>query len=217
MDSTYFLTIIVGVVMGWFAFGIIYNLRRGDSLLRWMQQGLPRLGERTTFRWLGSSVAELVIAQAKRPFRRAEIMVVLAPRDVPWNWLMAHLRGRRDTLILRLHLLNPPLLDMELADPRSWTGRTICHQLNGRNWENRIQPGELRLMAPKGLLNLAETTLGRLKEPLQRLSPRYFRLGLRKEAPQLEVHIPFPQKNGDAGEFFKVLQELGQACGERPT
>ena len=52
---------------------------------------------------------------------------------------------------------------------------------------------------------------------LQRLSPRYYRLGLRKEAPQLEVHIPFPRKNEDAGEFFKVLQELGQACGERPS
>lgn len=215
METTYLLTIIVAFVMGWFAFGIIYNLRRGDRLLRWMQGGLPRIGERTTFRWLGSSVAELVIAKARSPFRRMEILVVLAPRDVPWNWLLTHLRGRRDTLILRAHLHIPPLLDLELVDPRSWSGQASLQRLASRNWETGPYQEDMQYLAPQGLLNLANSTLSRLSGPLAGLSGHYYQLSLRKEAPHLEVHIPFPDRTTDAETFFKALQDLAQAVGER--
>jgi hypothetical protein len=56
VNPQYLLVVAVAIVMGWFAFGVIYNLRRGDKLLKWMQTGLPRIGTRTTFRWLGTSV-----------------------------------------------------------------------------------------------------------------------------------------------------------------
>lgn len=50
--------------------------------MRWLQDGLPLVGEKTTLRWLGSSVVELKIQQAKAPFRSAEILFVLEPRDL---------------------------------------------------------------------------------------------------------------------------------------
>ncbi len=89
MNPQYILVIVVIVVMGWFAIGFIYNLRRGDAVLKWMQAGLPDIGPRTTFRWLGTSVAELVIAKAKNPFRRLETLLVLAPRDVFWMMIVS--------------------------------------------------------------------------------------------------------------------------------
>src|SRR5512143_1159603 len=46
-------------VVAWFAWGTIANVRKGRELMRWMQGGLPALGERTTVRWLGSSVVEM--------------------------------------------------------------------------------------------------------------------------------------------------------------
>ena len=61
---------LVAVVMGWFALGVVWNIRRGNTVLKWMQAGLPRLGEKATMRWLGSSAVELAIAKAKPPFRR---------------------------------------------------------------------------------------------------------------------------------------------------
>src|SRR5512146_1262926 len=90
---------VVLLVVGWFAAGTQYNVRKGERALRWLQQGLSLIGERTTLRWLGSSIAELKIRQAEAPFRSAEILVVLEPRDVAPYWLLARLRGRRDLLV----------------------------------------------------------------------------------------------------------------------
>src|SRR3990172_1110431 len=95
------LVIAVTLVMGWFAGGVIFNIRRGNAVLKWMQAGLPALGEKTTLRWLGTSAVELGIAKAKPPFRRFELVVILEPRDVPWLWIWSMARGRRDLLILR--------------------------------------------------------------------------------------------------------------------
>jgi hypothetical protein len=215
VDTQLIVIAAVAVFMGWFALGMIFNLRRGDALLKWMQNGLPVIGPRTTFRWLGTSVAELGIARARRPFQRLDILLVLRPRDVFWMTIIALLQGRDDTLIFRAQLNTPPLLDLELADPKSWTGRTALHQAEQRGWESGEYHG-LRLTAPKGLLALAEVTLDRLEAPRLELSARYFRFSLRKAAPNLEIHIPFPSPRRDKAEaLFEALSRLARAVGER--
>ncbi len=167
MDPKYVILIFaVAIVMGWFAFGMIFNLRRGDKLLHWLRGGLPYIGERTTFRWLGSSVAEMVINKAKKPFRNLITMLVFAPRDVPWMWAWARLNGRRDTIIFRADLTVAPRVDLELADPTSWTGRLILRQLKERGWEGRPY-NDMQLMAPRGMLDYAASTLDQLRPPSQ--------------------------------------------------
>lgn len=215
MNSQYIVIIAVAIFMGWFALGMIYNLRRGDALLKWMQGGLPLIGQRTTFRWLGTSVAEMGIAKAKRPFQRLDTLLVLKPRDVFWMTIIAFFQGRDDVLIFRAYLNTPPLLDLELADPKTWSGRTALGQASKRGWESADYHG-LRMMAPKGLLDLATTTLDQLAIPMQSLSPRYVRFSLRKTAPNLEVHLPFPNpRASDARTYFQSLCDLGRAVGER--
>jgi len=215
VNSQYIVIIAVAIFMSWFAFGMIYNLRRGDAVLKWMNDGLPLVGERTTFRWLGTSVAEMGIARAKRPFQRLDTLLVLKPRDVFWMTILALFQGRDDVLIFRAYLSTPPLLDLELADPKTWSGRAALRQVSQRGWESGDYHG-LRLMAPKGLLNLAATTLDQLAAPMQSLSPRYVRLSLRKTAPNLEVHVPFPNPHAsDAKTYFQSLCDLGRAVGER--
>jgi hypothetical protein len=208
------LVIAVAIVMLWFALGTLYNIRRGEKLLRWMQKGLPRVGERTTFRWLGSSVAELIIAQGKGTTRRVEILVALAPRDLAWNWLLAVLRGRRDVVILRVDLSNAPRLALELANPKSWTGRLALNETSQEGWQSQDYQG-LTLAAPAGLQKMAEAFLEQLQEPLSRLSARYDRVGLRKETPHLEVHLPFPDiRQVNADQFFAALQELARKINQ---
>ena len=215
MSSQYVIILLGAIIMGWFAFGMIYNLRRGDALLKWMQNGLPLIGQRTTFRWLGTSVAELGIARAKRPFQRLDTLLVLKPRDVFWMTIIALLQGREDVVIFRGYLSTPPLLDLELADPKTWTGRTALSQVTERGWEGTDHQG-MRLMAPRGLLGLAVTTLSQLAPRMQSLSPRYARLSLRKTAPNLEVHVPFPDyRTLDARQYFEALRELARAISER--
>jgi hypothetical protein len=122
-----------------------------------MQAGLPLIGQRTTFRWLGSSVAEMGIARAKRPFQRMDILLVFKPRDVFWMTLLAALQKRNDIIIFRSTLNSLPALDLELADPKTWTGRTALQQVARRGWEGVDFHG-LRLMAPSGFLDLATST-----------------------------------------------------------
>jgi hypothetical protein len=215
MNSQTIIIIAAAVFMGWFAFGMIYNLRRGDKLLKWMQEGLPLIGPRTTFRWLGSSVAEMGISKAKRPFHRLDTLLVLKPRDVFWMTIIALFQRRDDVLIFRAALSSPPLLDLELADPNTWTGYEALSKAAKRGWEATDYQG-LRLMAPKGLISLAGQTIDRLAGPMQSLSPRYVRLSLRKTAPNMEVHLPFPNPSEtDAKAYFQSLINLGRAVGER--
>ncbi len=215
MNSQAIVIAAVAIFMGWFALGMIYNLRRGDALLKWMQDGLPLIGQRTTFRWLGTSVAEMAIAHAKRPFHRLETLLVLKPRDVFWMTILAILQGRDDILIFRAHLSTPPLMDLELADPKTWSGRAALKQVEQRGWESADYHG-LRLMAPRGLLNLATSILDQLDAPMQSLSSRYIRLSLRKTAPNLEIHLPFPNpRTADAKAYFQSLSDLGRAVSER--
>jgi hypothetical protein len=71
-------------------------------------------------------------------------------------------------------------------------------------------------MAPKGLIELAVKTLQQLSAPMQALSSRYVRFSLRKTAPNLVVHVPFPDpRSMDAKAYFHALSELGSAVGER--
>ena len=215
MNPQYILVVAVVIVMGWFAIGVLYNLRRGDALLKWMQAGLPSIGQKTTLRWLGTSVAELVIAHAKKPFRRLETLLVFRPRDVFWMTILAYFQGRSDIVIFRAQLATAPLTDFDLIDPKTWSGHTASSQLEGRKWESKTYQG-LQLMAPNGLLDLAARTLDRLATPMEKLSPRYARFSLRRDAPNLEVHVPFPQYRViDADKYFEALRELARAVSER--
>jgi len=217
VNPQYVLVVAVIVLMGWFAIGVIYNLRRGDALLKWMQNGLPDIGQKTTFRWLGTSVAELVIAHAKKPFRRLETLLVFKPRDVFWMTILAYFQGRDDMVIFRAQLTTAPVADLELVDPKTWSGRGVLKQFANRKWESKAYQG-LQLMAPAGLLDLATKTLDSLTIPMQKLSSNYARLSLRRDAsrPNFEVHVPFPAyRILDARQYFGALRELARAIGER--
>jgi hypothetical protein len=217
VNAQYILVVALVIIMGWFAFGVIYNLRRGDALLKWMQNGLPRIGQRTTFRWLGTSVAELIIAHAKKPFRRLETVLVLKPRDVFWMTVIAYFQGRDDIVIFRAQLSTAPSVDLELVDPKTWSGRNALQQVVERKWESKAYQ-DMQLLAPKGLLDLATTVLDKLAVPMEKLSPRYARLSLRRDAsrPNLELHMPFPTyRTLDATHFFNALRDLAYRISER--
>ena len=108
--------ILAVAVVAWFAAGTIWNVRLGRETLRWLQGGLPLLGERTTLRWLGSTAVELVINEGKAEFARATVVIFLEPRDLVW-WPLSRLRGRRDTLIVRGVLRRAPAFELDALAP----------------------------------------------------------------------------------------------------
>src|SRR5919106_3023255 len=114
----YVLLLLLIAVMLIFSLGTRRNIRRGNALLVWLQDGLPLLGAKTSFRWLGSTAVVLKIERAREPFRQAEVVVVLEPRDVALLWAFARRRGRRDFVILRGWLRRAPRFELEAGDER---------------------------------------------------------------------------------------------------
>ncbi|OGO48450.1 MAG: hypothetical protein A2W37_03220 [Chloroflexi bacterium RBG_16_63_12] len=211
MDPTQaILIVLVAVVMGWFALGVVWNIRRGNAVLKWMQTGLPRLGEKTTLRWLGSSAVELSIAKARPPFRRVDLLLVLEPRDVPWFWLLTRLRGRRDMLIVRGQLTTAPQFEYDLLAPGSWSERETVGRGEARQWETEAL-GDARFRAPVPTRSLSRQIAPGALGAARKVQPIVWRLSSRRESPQLELHVPLPNpRQADATQFFNALRALAE-------
>jgi hypothetical protein len=201
---------LVLIVLLWFAVGIQWNIRRGNTLLRWLQGGLPLLGTRTTLRWLGSSVVELKITQPSPPFLDAEVLVVLEPRDVGPLWGWGRLHGRRDFLILRARLDQPPRFEVEAGD-RSWTGRDALQRLAWSEWQQADWGDANIQIAHRG--GRASQIARRLWADFQRTSKGIWRLSVRRAHPHVEVHLMPPDTAQIGAErLFQTFRELSQAA-----
>ncbi|MBZ5615181.1 MAG: hypothetical protein LAO23_14320 [Acidobacteriia bacterium] len=195
--------LVVIFIVGWFAVGTHYNVRKGHAALRWLQEGLPLVGEKTTLRWLGSSVLELKIQQAKPPFRHAEVLVVLEPRDVAPLWGLAHLRGRRDLFIFRAALRTQPEVELEALDPASWPPQELTDR--AKNYWTPLSAAPPLIAYAPGNLPAASKLLSRAALdgcPLQRLL-------VRRTEPNLEVQWRFdPLRTHSARAVFETLLRI---------
>lgn len=200
---------LVAVVTVWFAAGSIWNVRKGNATMKWMQGGLPLLGERTTVRWLGTTSVEMVISGAKKPFENANLVIFLEPRDVPWIWGPSRLRGRRDTLIFRARLTRPPAADLEAVDQESWSGRDARRRISDERWtvgESTVTPGLTLFHKVDGTVAVAESLLGLARGAGMTVR----RLSVRRGEPHLQLHVDLPLASAPAAEFFGAVHAIGE-------
>jgi len=211
------------IALGWaacFAIGSSWNLKRGNDVLRWLREALPALGERTTMQWLGTSAVKLTIARAKDPFKDVEIVIAMEPRDVPALWLHGHLNGRRDTLIIRGHLRQPPNVEVEVVNPALWTGREALSEINQSAWSKVSLNGEGD-SATRSYVAVANGAQGTesLREWFSRslkLAPALARISVRRAAQyQLQWHSSVPKLTSvSATEIIELVRQIGkQASG----
>jgi hypothetical protein len=195
-------------VVVWFAAGTIWNVRKGRTLLRWMQGGLPLLGERTSVRWLGSTAIEMTIRDGKAPFASVTLVIFLEPRDLPWMWAIGHARGRRDTLIIRGTLRQTPIVEFETLDPASWSGREALPRVPA-DWPTRKaeEPESIVVHhANAAALKQADALLGLA----QRAGLAVKRLSVRRTEPTFQLHVPIPDPGQPAHDFFKALHAVAE-------
>lgn len=198
------------VFVGWFALGTHSNVRRGNAVLRWLQEGLPLLGQRTTLRWLGSSAIELKIQNVSEPLRLVEVFIVLEPRDLPFIWGYFHARGRRDILIVRGQAASAPLFELEAVDPDAWSTRGIRRELSRRRWSPLTSPAGARVLAyGEGRLEAAQEMLALAAQSELPL----VRLAIHRAAPHLEVQWQLRRLDGVSARrvietFRKISEEL---------
>jgi hypothetical protein len=204
------LLVAAAVFLGWFAVGTHLNVRKGNQVLSWIQTGLPLLGERTTMRWLGSSVVELKIAKARTPFRNVETLAVFEPRDVPILWAISRQQGRRDMLIFRAQMENTPAFELEVFDPKGWTTHDTERDLKKKNWTAlnlgagspllAYFSGSNAVNSAKPVIDLASQAGGSL-----------VRLSLHRTIPNLEMHVRMPDlKSQSAQNLFQRIKQIAQ-------
>ena len=203
------LTVLLVVVMGWFAAGSIWNVRKGRETLRWLQGGLPRIGEKTTLRWLGTTSVEMVLAHAKPPFTGAALVLFLEPRDVPWIWLGSRRRGRRDTLIFRGQLTRVPAFDLEALDLSSWSGREARRAMASDSWIESSATGAEPLAVFAKADGAAAVAEGLVKIAAA-AGLRVRRLSVRRREPHLQLHVDLPGPPSPAADVFGALRAIGE-------
>jgi hypothetical protein len=197
--------VVVIIIIGWFALGTHLNVRKGHRFLEWLQSGLPLIGEKTTLRWLGSSVVHLQIEHAREPFRRVEVLVVLEPRDVPPLWLLSRLRGRRDLLIVRTELRFVPKVQVEILNRQAWSTRGIDKEVRQQQWQ--LVPFEnpgFQVYALPPVANVAE-----LVAEAERPGFSLVRVGVRRTNNNLEMQWRLPSRPTSAAlSVFETAQRL---------
>ncbi len=186
------LFVLVAVVfLGWYAVGTQFNVRLGNNVLKWLREGLRRtVGEKATLRWLGSSVVEVKIDKAKDPFRSAEVLVVMEPRDILFFWWWGRMRGRRDLLIFRAQLSRAPGFDLEVHLPRAWAAPNLKNQ--SPHW-TAVQGGLSNGMEADYRGQLSPYTINHLVVTAGMDGLTLSRLAVRRAVPNLEVHYLLPR------------------------
>lgn len=196
------------LVVGWFFLGMQWNVHKGQRLLRWMRDGLPLLSERTTMEWVGTSLVRLRMREAKAPFREVELLLVFEPRDVPFLWLFSRWRGRRDLMIVRARLRQPPAFEGEWGNPSMWTGREILQRIVWGEWETMELAGGR--LAYRG--SLAPQVITECLGELSRWYPYVARLSVRRAEPHhLQIHVGFPRDQKiHARELFQQIRRIAE-------
>ena len=194
-------------VVAWFAAGTIWNVRTGRELIRWMQGGLPVLGQRTTMRWLGSTAVEMVIRDGKAPFASATVVIFLEARDTPWMWALGRSRGRRDTLIIRAMLRRTPNVEFEALDPVSWSGRDALPRVPS-GWLVRQAESPGVIVHYESATGLAQADALLVLAERAGLAAR--RLSLRRTEPNFQLHVSLPDRRQPARNFFEAVHTLAE-------
>ncbi|BDG60972.1 hypothetical protein [Caldinitratiruptor microaerophilus] len=107
-------------LLGWWFVGNWLNRRRANALARVIYHAVPVLGQRATIRPVGSGSAgfHIEIQDPVPGVRWAALLCLLEARDFPLAWIYTRLRGRRDTVILRVDFATPPKEEAR-PDPRT--------------------------------------------------------------------------------------------------
>jgi hypothetical protein len=104
------------LVSGYLA-GQWLNRKRTKRVGSWIQAGLGPLGGRTAWRWSKTMTAgaEVVVEEARAPYKNLIISYYLLTREFPPLWLWELLRGKRDLVSVRANLRWIPPIEFEIV------------------------------------------------------------------------------------------------------
>lgn len=210
MDLGQTIAVYLGILLIlWYGAASIYNRRLGIRTYRWLQPGVSTLGKITEAKWIGSSGsgARIGVAQAKHPFRQAEVAFLLETRELLPLWLLNRLRGRRDSLIVRVQLRSVPHGELEILPQGHSRFKDLLADSRQNPWTmlDRQFPAGLQAAARgRNIDSLLESADALLNE----VGPGVRRLSLARTSPHLILDVKIANLSSNPSErFFSLLTE----------
>jgi hypothetical protein len=193
------------MVAAWYCIFSRYNRRRSLEILSWLEAALGQHGEIVGVRWAGSSRFLVPLRLDAGVFERANIVVEMVPRELPFHWLMSRWRKQQDTVTFSADLDVPPAMNLELHNHR-WCGRTK------RRLPMNIERWGVEQSVPLVLTSRADWDMGGMVSSLLATPRRDFlELRIRRQSPHLRARVPLESIAPDSpasGQVFAMLREL---------
>lgn len=205
--------VILLALLCWYFIGMQYNIRRGRRALRWLEQGLPVIGERAALNWTGVSRVEIQIPKAKEPFRSANVAIELVPREMPLWWVWKRNAPHTDTIIVRAQLRAAPRFDLVSHSPRVAADEHL--KRSGAGQWTAVQGGLANAMNADIRGGISPYAVNRLIVQTTLEGMTLTRLIVHRSAPNLEVHYLLPQfEQVSPQRVFTSIHHLGQEIAQ---
>jgi len=207
MDLGQWIVIILSFFLAaWYLGANIFNRRKGITTYYWLRRGLEKLGKITEAEWLGSSGsgAKLVVGKAAKPFGKIEAIYMLETREILPFWIVNHLRGKRDEIIVKATLRSTPKQEFEV-------GRTGDRQFASLQSDETMDSFE-QVPAPEGFQILwhghkDEQRIEQLIAFLSQEGVSVQRISMHRKIPHLVINARLkPLIDSPAESFFTKLQ-----------
>ncbi len=216
MFDSPFVTIVLVILLTllcWYFVGMQYNIRRGRRALKWLEQGLPIVGEKAALNWTGVSHVHIHVPKAKEPFRSAEVVIDLVPREIPFWWLWKKNARKQDTLIVLAQMRAAPRFDLVSHSPLVLPDEQLKRSGTGQ-W-TAVQGGLANTMTADIRGNISPYTVNRLIVQTTLEGMTLTRLIVHRSAPNLEVHYLLPQfAQVSPQRVFTSIHQLGEEVAQ---
>ncbi|MBE0408526.1 MAG: hypothetical protein IBX69_02215 [Anaerolineales bacterium] len=189
----------------WFAGGFIYNRRRGETVSRWMVNGMKYLGEISDIAWIGSSASggRMVVKEARKPFRQVEAVFLLESREILPIWIFNRIRGKTDEAIIKTDLHSTPKEAIEITRYNFQKGQ----RLDPKTSQEGAPPGMIVsgfkiLSSSKGL----ESDYSKISTFLEKYGSGVQKISIDRKKPHLILRLRLPNLLGEPPEaVFEAL------------
>src|SRR6267143_6446339 len=141
----------------WYYAAFVYSRRVAARVAREFKDAVLALGGTSKIRWFGTTAFRMTTEAASPPFKEASVTVTLRPREMPINWAIGTVQGRRDAALVEASLRSQPRMSFELVDPATRLGKRRSRARSG--WSSVTVGGRTMLLDAKdegGIMRLLE-------------------------------------------------------------
>ena len=200
-----------GIALGLFAvwyFSWRCWLRRHLRLiLSWLQIAFRRHGKVAEIQWLSPSRFQVNLHPKTSAFRQAQLIVQLAPQEMPFSWLWYRIRKHQETVTFAANLDAPPAFNLDVRNHR-WCGTSAADLTKlPKKWSaERLGP-----MVITTRRDWRHDIVNMMDALAVSRSYDFLKIAFRKEAPHFSATVALNAMEPDALaeiNVFDVIREL---------